>query len=68
MKGGSLKGAFEAAGLRDDDILIAFDGDRKDHYPRMPHYYFYIEHDTGHKVEVTFLRDGKEAKTTLVVP
>jgi hypothetical protein len=68
VKGGQLKGAFEAAGLREDDILIAFDGDRVDHYPRMPHYYFYIEHDSGHKVEVTYLRDGKEAKTTLVIP
>lgn len=68
VKGGSLKGAFENAGLRENDILIAFDGDRKDHYPRMPQYYFYIEHDTGHRVEVTFLRDGKEEKTTLIVP
>jgi hypothetical protein len=68
LKGGSLKGAFADAGFRDEDIIVAFDGDRKDHYPRMPHYYFYIEHKSGDKVEVTFLRDGKEQKTTLVVP
>jgi hypothetical protein len=68
VKGGSLKGAFENAGFRDNDVLIAFDGDRKDHYPRMPQYYFYIEHKSGDKVEVLYLRDGKELKTTLIVP
>jgi hypothetical protein len=68
VKGGSLKGAFEDAGFRDNDILIAFDGDRKDHYPRMPQYYLYIEHQSGDKVEVLYLRDGKELKTTLTVP
>jgi hypothetical protein len=68
VKGGSLKGAFENAGFRDNDILIAFDGDRRDHYPRMPQYYLYIEHKSGDKVEVLYLRDGKEQKTTLVVP
>jgi hypothetical protein len=68
VKGGSLKGAFENAGFRDNDILIAFDGDRRDHYPRMPQYYLYIEHKSGDKVEVLYLRDGKELKTTLVVP
>ena len=68
VKGGSLKGAFENAGFRDNDILIAFDGDRKDHYPRMPQYYLYIEHRSGDKVEVLYLRDGKELKTTLIVP
>ena len=56
------------AGFRDDDIIVGFDGDRKDHYPRMPQYYFYIEYQSGDKVEVTFLRDGKEQQTTLVVP
>jgi hypothetical protein len=50
LKGGSLKGAFEDAGFRDDDIIVAFDGDRKDHYPRMPQYYLYIEHKSGDKV------------------
>ncbi len=68
VKGGSLKGAFEKAGFLDNDILIAFDGDRKDHYPRMPQYYFYIEHQSGDAVEVTYLRDGKEFTTTLIVP
>jgi hypothetical protein len=68
VKGGSFKGPFADAGFRDDDILVAFDGERVDHYPRIPHYYFYVEHDTGDKVEITYLRDGKEAKTTLVVP
>jgi len=68
VKGGSLKGAFENAGFRDNDILIAFDGDRKAHYPRMPQYYLYIEHNSGDKVEVLYLRDGKELKTTLIVP
>jgi hypothetical protein len=68
VKGGSLKGAFEDAGFRDNDILIAFDGDRKDHYPRMPQYYLYIEHKSGDKVEVLYLREGKELKTTLTVP
>jgi S1-C subfamily serine protease len=68
VKGGSLKGAFENAGLRDNDILIAFDGDRKDHYPRMPQYYLYIEHKSGDKVEIHYLRDGKESKTTIIVP
>jgi serine protease Do len=65
---GSLKGALEDAGFRDDDIIVAFDGIRKDYYPRGPQYYLYIEHDTGDKVEVTFLRDGKEQTVTLVVP
>jgi hypothetical protein len=68
VKGGSLKGAFETAGFRDNDILIGFDGDRKDHYPRMPQYYLYIEHKSGDKVEILYLRDGKELKTTLIVP
>jgi hypothetical protein len=68
IKGGSLKGAFENAGFRDNDIIIAFDDDRKDHYPRVPHYYLYIEHDSGDKVSITFLRDGKEMTTTLIVP
>jgi hypothetical protein len=68
LKGGTLKGAFEDAGFKDEDVIIAFDGDRKDHYPRMPQYYLYIEHKSGDKVEVLFLRDGKEQKTTLVVP
>jgi PDZ domain len=68
VKGGSLKGAFEDAGFRDNDILIAFDGDRKDHYPRMPQYYLYIEHKSGDRVEILYLRDGKELKTTLIVP
>lgn len=68
IKGGSFKGAFQDAGFRDDDIIIAFDGDRKDHYPRIPQYYLYVEHKSGDKVEVLYLRDGKELKTTLVVP
>ena len=68
VKGGSLKGAFENAGFRDNDVLIAFDGDRTDHYPRMPQYYLYIEHKSGDKVEVLYLREGKELKTTHVVP
>jgi membrane-associated protease RseP (regulator of RpoE activity) len=68
IKGGSFKGAFQDAGFRDDDVIIAFDGDRKDHYPRIPQYYLYVEHKSGDKVEVLYLRDGKELKTTLVVP
>ena len=68
LKGGSLKGAFENAGFRDNDVIIAFDGDRKDHYPRIPQYYLYVEHKSGDKVEVLYLRDGKELKTTLIVP
>jgi hypothetical protein len=68
VKGGSLKGAFENAGFRDNDIIIAFDGERRDHYPRMPQYYLYIEHRSGDRVEVLYLRDGKELKTTLIVP
>jgi PDZ domain len=68
IKGGSFKGAFEDAGFRDDDVIVAFDGDRKDHYPRMSQYYLYVEHKSGDKVEVLFLRDGKEQKTTLLVP
>jgi hypothetical protein len=68
VKGGSLKGAFENAGFRDNDVIIAFDGDRQDHYPRLPQYYLYIEHKSGDNVEVLYLRDGKELKTTLIVP
>ena len=41
---------------------------RKDHYPRMPQYYLYVEHKSGDAVEVTYLRDGQEFKTTLIVP
>jgi hypothetical protein len=68
LKGGSLKGAFEDAGFKDDDIIVGFDDDRKDHYPRMPHYFLYIEHKSADKVQVQFLRDGKEQRTTLTVP
>jgi len=68
IKGGSFKGAFADAGLGDNDIIVAFDDDRIDHYPRMPQYYLYIEHKSGDKVGVIFLRDGQEHKTTLVVP
>lgn len=68
IKGGSFKGAFENAGFRDNDIIIAFDGDRKDHYPRMPQYYLYIEHKSGDSVDVLFLRDGNELRTKLIVP
>jgi hypothetical protein len=34
----------------------------------MPQYYLYIEHQSGEPVEVHYLRDGKELKTTLIVP
>ena len=34
----------------------------------MPQYYLYIEHKSGDRVEILYLRDGKELKTTLIVP
>jgi hypothetical protein len=61
------KGEADAAGLRKGDIILAFDGKRQLPY-RHPQYYWYIEHASGDKMEVTYLRDGKEATTTVVLP
>jgi hypothetical protein len=55
------------AGLAVDDIIIAFDGKRSVPY-RSPEFYPLLEHARGDKMEVTFLRDGKEMKATVTVP
>ena len=57
----------QKVGLRKDDVVVAFNGKRKVSY-RNPAMYFYLEHQSGEKMEVTYLRDGKEQKMSLVVP
>lgn len=61
------KGEVDAAGLRKDDVIIAFDGKRKVPY-RNPAYYWFIEHASRDKMEVLFLRDGKEQTATIALP
>src|SRR5262249_37932907 len=61
------KAEVQGAGLRKDDIIIAFDGKRK--IPlRNPQLYILLEHVSGDKVEITFIRDGKEQMATIVMP
>ncbi len=55
------------AGLAVDDIIIALDGQRIVPY-RNPEFYPLLEHGRGDKMEVTFLRDGKEMSATVTVP
>ncbi|MBY0523638.1 MAG: PDZ domain-containing protein [Gemmataceae bacterium] len=57
----------QKAGLQKDDVLVAFDGKRSVIY-RQAHLYMYLEHKSGDKMEVTYVRDGKEATATLIVP
>jgi serine protease Do len=61
------KAEAQEAGLRKDDIVVAFDGKRSIPY-RNPQYYPMIDHKAGDKMEVTVLRDGKEQAFTLRVP
>ena len=57
----------QKAGLRKDDVIVAFDGKHQVPY-RNPAMFMYLEHQSGDKMEVTFLRDGKEQKASLAVP
>ena len=57
----------QQAGFRKDDIVVAFDGKRKLPYQK-PQLFFYLDHKSGDKVEVTLLRDNKEETVTVVVP
>lgn len=59
--------ALRNAGLKKGDLIVAFDGKRQLIY-RRPVYYPLLEHGAGDKMEVTFLRDGKEEKATVVIP
>ena len=61
------KGEVHDAGLRKDDIIVAFDGKRKVSL-RNPQLYMLLEHNSGDKMEVAFLRDGKKQTATLRVP
>jgi hypothetical protein len=61
------KADVQDAGLRKDDIIIAFDGKRKIAL-RNPQLYMLLEHVSGEKMEVTYLRDGKEQTATMLVP
>jgi hypothetical protein len=54
-------------GLRKEDVIVAFDGKRKVSLVN-PALYMYLEHKSGDKMEITFLRDRKEQTVTLVVP
>jgi hypothetical protein len=56
-----------AAGLCKDDIVVAFDGQRRVPY-RRPEFYLLLEHQRGDRMRITFLRDGKEQTVTLLVP
>jgi serine protease Do len=62
-----LSAELKDAGLQANDVVVAFDGKRKVPY-RFPQYFLLLEHIKGDKVEVTYLRNGKEAKATVVVP
>jgi len=61
------KGELLDAGLRKDDVIVAFDGKRRVPY-RDARYYWFLEHQRGEKMEVTFLRGGKEQTTTIILP
>lgn len=55
------------AGLQKGDLIVAFDGQRQVIYRRAM-YYPLLEHIKGDKMEVTFVRNGKEQAATVVIP
>lgn len=57
----------QKAGLRKEDVIVAFDGKRKVPYAN-PALYMYLEHKSGEQMEITFLRDGQEQTISLKVP
>jgi len=59
--------ALRDAGLQKGDVIVAFDGERKVIY-RNAKFYPLLEHVKGDKMEVIYLRDGKEQKATIVIP
>jgi hypothetical protein len=60
-------GETQKAGLKKDDIVIAFDGKREVIY-RQAQLYMYLEHKSGDTMKVTVLRDGNEETVDLIVP
>lgn len=56
------------AGLKNNDILVEFDGLRKEMTPRQIHAHLQLNRNHGDKVPITILRDGKEMKLTLELP
>lgn len=62
-----LPAIYRKANLEEGDVIVAFDGNRKPVY-RFPHFYPMFEHVKGDKMEITFLRDGKEQTVTVTVP
>lgn len=56
------------AGLKNNDILIEFDGLRKSLTPRQVHAHLQLNRSYGDKVPIVVLRDGKELKLTLELP
>ncbi len=58
------QGPAALLGLRAGDVIVAVDGKRKIPY-RHFRAYFALEHEPGDRVELIYLRDGKEATATL---
>jgi hypothetical protein len=52
------------AGLRADDVIVAIDGKRKVAYDQLRSY-FPLEHKSGDRVDIVYLRGRKERKTTI---
>ena len=58
------QGPAALLGLRAGDVIVAVDGKRKIPY-RHFRAYFALEHEPGDRVELIYLRDGKEATVAL---
>ncbi len=58
------QGPAALLGLRSGDVIVAVDGKRKIPYQHF-RAYFPLEHEPGDRVELIYLRDGKEHSTTL---
>jgi hypothetical protein len=58
------QGPAALLGLRAGDVIVAVDGKRKIPY-RHFRAYFPLDHEPGDRVELIYLRDGKEATATL---
>ncbi|OAI49617.1 hypothetical protein AYO44_06330 [Planctomycetaceae bacterium SCGC AG-212-F19] len=59
---------IQQLGFRQNDVIVAFDGKRQPPAYKVPQLFFYLDHKSGDKVEVTLLRDGKEEMLTLTLP
>jgi S1-C subfamily serine protease len=53
------------AGLKSGDVIVSVDGKRKIPYEHF-RAYIPLEHDPGDKVELVYVRGGKEYEATLV--